>query len=118
MVGFRIADEVTPNFHQGVIAYRDHCLAVVSPRDSAVLTVAEPRVIDFADGAREAGPLTFVDAPELMAVLAEQPGLEVLAAVDLNGPFDAAAWPDIDPADIKYWKPATLGEALFNYWDQ
>ncbi|MEV0361812.1 hypothetical protein [Nocardia fusca] len=117
VVGLRPADGATPNFHLGLIAYRDHSVAVVSPRDSTVLAVAEPREIGWTSGVREAGPLTFVDAPELVAVLAEQPGFEVITAACLDSPFDAAAWPRIDPGDIEYWKPATLGEALFNYWD-
>lgn len=117
VIEFRLADGVTPNFHQGVIAYRDHHVAVVLLRDMAVLAVAEPRVVDFADGARESGPLIFVDSHGLVEVLAEQPGFEVLTPADLNGPFDAATLLDLDLADIKYWKPATLGEALFNYWD-
>lgn len=31
--------------------------------------------------------------------------------------FEAVDWPDINRADIKYWKPETVGEALFHYWD-
>lgn len=117
MIEFRSPDDVTPNFHQGIVAYGDYRVAVVWRRDSAVLAIAEPRVIDHADGANESGPLTFVDARELVAALAEQSGFEAHTAADLNGPFDAAAQPEIDPADIEYWKPATRGEALFNYWD-
>lgn len=117
VIEFRLAAGVAPNFHQGVIAYGDRRVAVVMLRDSAVLAVAEPRVIEFGDGVNESGPLGFLDIPELVAVLAEQPGFVVLTAADLDGPFDAAAWPGIDRADIGYWKPETLGEALFNYWD-
>jgi hypothetical protein len=117
VIEFRIADNVTPNFHQGLIAYRDHKVAVVCTRDSAALAVAEPRIIDFVDKVRESGPLRFVDAPELVAVLAELPGFQVLTPAELNGPFDAAAWPGVPSDDIKYWRPGNLGEALFNYWD-
>jgi hypothetical protein len=118
VIEFRLADGVAPNFHQGVIAYRDHTVAVVCARDSAVLALAEPRIIDFVDGVAESGPLTFVDAPELAAVLAPLlPGFQVLTPPELDGPFDAAAWPHLSSNDIKYWRPGTLGEALFNYWD-
>jgi hypothetical protein len=64
------------------------------------------------------GPLTFVHAPDLMTALAEAPEFHVLTPSELNGPFDSAAWPDIQPGDIKYWRPGSLGEALFNYWDR
>ncbi|GAA1595753.1 hypothetical protein GCM10009678_92150 [Actinomadura kijaniata] len=116
-VEFRLAEGAIPNFHQGLIAYRDHTVAVVCSRDLAVLAVAEPRIIDFADGAAESGPLTFVDVPALTAALAEEPGFRVFIPSELNGPFDATSWPHVLPSDITYWKPATLGEALFNYWD-
>ncbi|MEU6559421.1 hypothetical protein [Nocardia nova] len=117
VIEFRLAEGGTPNFHQGVIAYRDRHVAVVALRDSAVLAVAEPRVIDFDDGAIEAGPLIFVQAPELTTALSEQAGFEILTATELTRPFDAAAWPQLDRADIRYWKPETVGDALFNYWD-
>ncbi|MFI6296612.1 hypothetical protein ACIBEJ_33830 [Nonomuraea sp. NPDC050790] len=117
LIEFRLADDVTPNFHQGLVAYHDHTVAVVCPRDLAVLAVSKPRTIAFVDGARESGPLIFVDVPALAAALAEQPGFEVLAASELNGPLDAASWPGVSAADITYWGPVTLGEALFNYWD-
>jgi hypothetical protein len=117
VIEFRLADGVTPNFHQGVIAYRDHTLAVVCVRDSALLAVAEPRIIEFVDGVMEAGPLTFVDAPQLVAVMAELQGFQVLIPTELNCPFDAAVWSEVPASDIKYWRPGNLGEALFNYWD-
>ncbi|RAS68447.1 hypothetical protein C8D87_102512 [Lentzea atacamensis] len=115
---FRLAGDVTPNFHQGLIAYRERTVAVACTRESAVLALAEPRTISFVDGVQESGPLTFVDAPELVAVLAALlPGSQVLTPSELNGPFDATTWPHISSNDITYWRPASLGEALFNYWD-
>lgn len=117
VVEFRLADGVTPNFHQGLIAYQDHTIALVCTRDSAILAVAEPRTIDCADHGITSGPLTFVDAPGLVAVLTELPGFHVLSQSELNHPFDAAAWPAVLPSNVRYWRPRNLGEALFNYWD-
>lgn len=112
VVEFRLADDVTPNFHQGLIACCGRTVAVACTRDSEVLAVAEPR------GAADAGPLTFVEAPELVSVVsALLPGVRVLNPSELNGPFDAAAWPHLSPNDVTYWRPGTLGEALFNHWD-
>jgi hypothetical protein len=117
IVEFRIADGVTPNFHQGVLDYGDHRLSIVCTRDrrEPVVAVAEPRAIDGT--AVSAGPLTFVDAPDLVAVLAEFAAFQVLTPADLAGPFDARTWPGYHPADLKYWAPVDLGEVLFNYWD-
>jgi hypothetical protein len=58
-----------------------------------------------------------IDAPDLVAALAETSGLRVLTPAELNGPLDAAAWPHLLPSDIKHWRPESLGEALFDYWD-
>ena len=116
VAGFRMADGVTPNFHQGFIAYRERTVAVVCRREAAVLAVAEPRVAGD-DGVEDAGPLTFVDAPGLATVLAELSGCRVLTSAELNGPLAAEAWSSVDAADVAYWRPGTLGEALFNDWD-
>jgi hypothetical protein len=45
LVEFRVADGVTPSFHQGVIAYRDRTVAVVGDRALPLVAVAEPRVL-------------------------------------------------------------------------
>lgn len=116
MIEFRLADGRTPNFHQGVITYRGRHVAVVALRDSAVLAIAEPRGTE-SDGVIESGPLTFVEAPDLVTALSEQAGFGILTAAELTRPFDAAAWPELEEADIRYWKPETVGDALFNYWD-
>jgi hypothetical protein len=41
----------------------------------------------------------------------------VLTAAELARPFTAAEWPVVSAYDVRYWKPESLGEALFNYWD-
>ncbi|MFI7674955.1 hypothetical protein [Actinophytocola sp. NPDC049390] len=111
-----MAESVTPNFHQGFIAYRGRTVAVVRGREMPVMAIAEPRVAGNG-GVEGAGPLTFVEAPELAVCLAELSGCRVLTVVELNGPFDAVAWPRVSAGDVAYWRPGTLGEALFNYWD-
>jgi hypothetical protein len=113
---FRISDEPTPNFHQAIIAHPDGNVAVVCVRDTPLLALAVPRVIDFTP-ARDAGPLTFVDRPDLAAALEATPGFRLLTATELNGPIDTAKWPRINRYDMRFWQPRTLGEALFNYWD-
>jgi hypothetical protein len=110
---FRFAEGATPNFDQGIVTYRGRTVAVVRARDSALFAIAEPRVVDPA-GAGDAGPLTFVDEPVLAAAL---PDVRVLTKAELDAPFETTDWPDVLLSDIRYWKPATVGEALFNYWD-
>ncbi|MFC5112324.1 hypothetical protein ACFPN7_00020 [Amycolatopsis halotolerans] len=50
-------------------------------------------------------------------MLAETEQFRVLAPADLERSFKAEDWPHLTRSDIAYWKPATVGEALFNYWD-
>jgi hypothetical protein len=114
---FRLSGGTMPGFDQCLIDWRGRTVAVVRTVEADVLALAEPRQIEFIDGVREWGPLTFVDEPELTAVLAEQPEFQVLTPGELEGPFDPGAWPHVNAYDVKHWKPANLGEALFNYWD-
>ncbi|WP_409182682.1 hypothetical protein F9C11_40910 [Amycolatopsis sp. VS8301801F10] len=106
----------TPNFWQAVVEYPDRTISVVAARDVPVLALARPRSFEFAP-ARESGPLEFADEPELSAVLAETAQFRVLTPTDLERPFVAEDWPHLTRSDLAYWKPATVGEALFNYWD-
>jgi hypothetical protein len=119
---FRISDEPTPNFHQAIITYRagrwatgladpaaSRNVAVVCLRDAPLMALAVPRVIRFTS-AREAGPLTFVDLPDLAAALEAAPGFRLLTATELDGPIDKAKWPGISSYDMRYWQPQTLGE--------
>ncbi|GAA2714751.1 hypothetical protein Apa02nite_096130 [Actinoplanes palleronii] len=89
---------------------------MVCLRDAPLMALAVPRVIEFTP-AREAGPLTFVELPDLAAALKTMPGFRLLTATELDGPIDAAKWPRISQRDLRYWHPQTLGEGLFNYWD-
>ena len=120
VTGFRISDGVTPNFHQAIITYPDRRVAVVCLRDEPVLAVALPRSLDLTV-ARDRGPLTFVDMPDLAAALTDAgtalEGLRVLTRADLDGPVSTADWPDVSAGDLRYWSPGSLWEALFNYWD-
>lgn len=112
----RISGQPSPNFHQGIIAYADRTVAVVCLRDTPLLAVSVPRVIEFMP-VRETGPLAFIDLPDLTAALAQSAGFRLLTAKELDSRFDLAKWPQISQHDMRYWQPQTLGEALFNYWD-
>ncbi|MFD2472527.1 hypothetical protein [Amycolatopsis silviterrae] len=115
MTDFRVPT-VTPNFWQAVVAYRDRTISVVAANDLPVLAIARPRSLDGAS-VQDSGPLEFVDEPELAAVLAETEQFRVLTPAELERSFAAEEWPHITRSDVAYWKPATIGEALFNYWD-
>lgn len=111
----RVTDFQYSDFDECVIVYRDRTVAIMCNRDG-VLAITEPRSIDFSEGWVDGNPLTYLDEPELVAVLAGQPGFRVLTRAELLGPPDAEAW-GISAYDLKCWRPATLGDALFNFWD-
>ncbi|HEY2695256.1 MAG TPA: hypothetical protein VGJ45_07300 [Pseudonocardiaceae bacterium] len=106
---FRFADGVTPSFDQAVLDYGDRTVAIIRAHDSASYAIAVPRT-----DKHDSGPLTFLDEPALVAALT---GARVLTKAELDSPFDPSRWPDVSTADVRYWKPTTLGEALFSYWD-
>jgi len=110
VVAFVAAEGVTPNFHQGVITYRDRTVAVLCSRDDGSVAVAESYTEPMA------APV-FVDEPDLVAVLTQFQGFRVLTKPEADQPFDPAVCPDVDPRDVRYWQPETVGSALFNHWD-
>lgn len=63
------------------------------------------------DGCR----LEFEDSPTIAQVLERNFGIRLHPKASLLGPFVKAPW--MCDADTSYWRPRTLGEALFNWWD-
>lgn len=59
--------------------------------------------------------LVFDDAPSISEALERCHGIRLHSKAALLGPFVRTE--GISESDIKYWKPQTLGEALFNWWD-
>lgn len=66
-------------------------------------------------------PFAFIDAPELTTPFA--PFFHILKQQELEQPW---MWTErelalsLSPQEIKeitYWKPRTVGEAIFNFWD-
>jgi hypothetical protein len=116
-VGAIHAPEITPNFsyveftgqfdHQeGAKRYLlyscDGCWAVCS------------HVISDERGIK----LQFVDCAEIAAKLKAFYGINVLSKAELEAEFQLLPdLPYMSESDLKYWKPRTMGEALFNWWD-
>ncbi len=62
--------------------------------------------------------LQFVDCAEIAAKLKSFYGIHVLSKAELEAEFQLL--PDLPymcESDLKYWKPQTMGGALFNWWD-
>ncbi|MCM4076189.1 hypothetical protein [Paractinoplanes hotanensis] len=96
---FRVAAGVTPNFHHGVIGYRERPVAVVLSRDTGIAAVAVPR--DITGPEQDTGPPTFVDFPPLTEALAEHGKFTVMTAAELDRSFTAAEWPAVSAYDVR-----------------
>ena len=104
---------VTPDFDAVVLAYEHEHVAAL--RHALLNVVAFVQV----PGDHVAPPLAFTDRPGLAQVLGEI-GYQVLPAAELRQPTTSADLSNLtahEHEQIKYWKPETVGELLFNYWD-
>jgi hypothetical protein len=108
-----IAAGVTPSFHTINIAHRQHHTAVLRHATLPLLAFAAPR----SDGETT---LTFLDDHDLAAAITEVSDLQIMTARQLSTPLTQTDLSDLHPSEhnqINYWKPNTVGELLFNFWD-
>jgi hypothetical protein len=109
--GGRVADIVEPDITPNFIAARielgpTRCYLLHADADHWAFTEAiEPALT----------PLTFTDCPALAEAMTRLFGITPLTRAELNAPFTKL--PGLSDSDIRYWKPRTLGDALFNWWD-
>jgi hypothetical protein len=105
---------VTPDFHTVVISYDSEEFAVLRHIQLPLLALARPQ-----DSASARTP-AFTDYPPLADALTEITGMQVLTAAELHTPLartDLSQLSQAEHQQISYWKPATLGDLLFNFWD-
>ncbi len=98
---------VTPNFSAARVEIGPaHCCILCShANDWAFAEAIEPALV----------PLRFIDCPALADAMQSLFGLTPFTQAALQAPFNA--WPGLSEHDLRYWKPRTLGDALFNWWD-
>jgi hypothetical protein len=102
---------VTPNFHQTLIRFRDCELAVICNRTFPVVAFVE-HPVDMAG-------VQPVEVPELVENFSNS-GFEVASACELLrpiGPDDLQILTEAERNQAKYWKPQTVGQIVFNWWD-
>jgi hypothetical protein len=104
---------VTPNFHLAALARPGDRLALLGHRHVPLLAVAE-------SSADNSGLVTFVDDPAVREALALPTPFRLLTLDELDTPVSLADLSGLASAElgqIASWKPETVGELLFNYWD-
>jgi hypothetical protein len=104
---------VTPNFHTVEITRHGACTAVLGHNSVSVIAFAEPRPPGHAT-------VTFIDRPELAAAIRATCDLPIFTKQQMNSPVptaDLTALGADEHRQIRYWRPNTIGELLFNFWD-
>ena len=99
--------EITPNFHVAEIIGNEKTIYVLcnENREWAFTNTFEKSVCK----------LNFVDCKKFSDLLKEIYQEKVYKAEELNGPFKEKSY--LLETDVSYWKPVTLGEGVFNWWD-
>lgn len=107
-MGGTVADlyepQVTPNFFAARICMQDTQFYVLC---------SDNDVWAFSQMLRPF-QLEFIDHSAMAAALANL-GVVALTTAQLNAPF--VKQPGMSDRDINYWKPETMGDGLFNWWD-
>ncbi|TDC79261.1 hypothetical protein E1193_19380 [Micromonospora sp. KC606] len=104
---------VTPNFHTVDIAEAPHHIAVLRHTTLPFIAFARP----LANGDVM---VMFVDHPDLAAALTNLTDAQALTTEQLQtslSQVDLSALSPHEHDQINYWKPTTVGELLFNFWD-
>lgn len=78
-------------------------------------------IVGFAHspGAKDSN-VTFVDEPELAAMLQNAGAWQILPKVMLDCPVTQDSLAQLGPGErheIRYWKPRRIGDIVFNLWD-
>jgi hypothetical protein len=103
---------VTPNFHSAVLNAPDG--------ETVVLCNSGFPIVAFAEAPVAMGSLRFKDHAALRDAMESIGGYTVTNVAELDRPFtedDGAALGSGDLAQLRYWKPSTVGEVVFNWFD-
>lgn len=103
---------VTPNFHSAVIVHGGKQVMLLGHQHAPFLATAAP--------ASGNASIIFVDDPRIHAALNPPGPFRLLTLSELQTPLNLADLAALDHAElvqINYWKPNTVGELIFNYWD-
>jgi hypothetical protein len=104
----------TPNFHSASLERRDEKLLMLGHSNYRIIAFAEPREEYSCE-------LIFRDAIDLAECVVEMyPEFTIASTTDLSLEIQESDLRMLDRAEVeqvKYWKPRTIGELAFNWWD-
>ncbi|GAA1292138.1 hypothetical protein Psi02_49370 [Planotetraspora silvatica] len=115
LVGARVLEiappGVTPSFHTAVMKCGELTVGVLGHMHLPFIAIAEVPT----------GGVVFIDGcDDLEEALRASGAFRLLTRDELETPIGLIDTSDLDTAErneIGFWKPANLGELLFNYWD-
>ena len=98
---------ITPNFHS----------AQLRTTNSEIYLLCSVEGFWACSSVREKDSceLSFVDNSDVQTALRSLFGIELLTKRQLGVRFRRL--PSTSDADISYWKPKTMGDGVFNWWD-
>jgi hypothetical protein len=105
---------VTPNFHTAKLESPGKSVDLLGHSTFPIFAFAEPREEYSCE-------LTFLDVPTIASLLTQLfPSVIIATLEELSRPLAKTDLDQLDRAEIeqvKYWKPHTIGELAFNWWD-
>lgn len=106
--------DVTPNYATARIREREQRFDVLC--HNALFLLA------FADVSDSLGAMTrvFRDEPHWAEAFREWSSFRVMSVAELDRLLSTVDLSELNPFEhdqIRYWKPGTVGELTFNYWD-
>jgi len=105
---------VTPNFHSALVQCDGKTLSILGHSIYPILAFAEPVMEGHFS-------LTFVDCEQIARKVTQAfPGVSVVSIFELNQKFteqDLTPLDEVEREQIRHWKPQTVGEIVFNWWD-
>lgn len=116
--GFAVTElrerDVTPNFHFAILEAGGDCFHVLGHSNFPIFAFTEHRE-------HYSCLLVFRDMDSIAKLLEEMfPDVIVARLDELARPITKSDLSVLDSAEleqVKYWKPVTIGELAFNWWD-
>ncbi|WP_331722879.1 hypothetical protein [Nocardia sp. NBC_00511] len=96
------------------IVYPDRARTVLCNLHWPFIAIAEPTSPD------DEATFVFMDDPHLAATISRISRYRALTRAELATPLakcDLSELDDAELAQVRYWKPETVGDTLFNCWD-
>jgi hypothetical protein len=104
----------TPNFHTATLEGPDESVDLLGHSTFPIIAFAEPREEYSCE-------LKFRDVVPISSLLNQMfPDVSVATLDELARPIGKTDLDQLDRAEmeqVKYWKPYTIGELAFNWWD-